>query len=79
MSESDLTRTERYYQRVQAKRYRAEIRKRGICFACMHREVTFDVHHCRRQPERQGACTSDGQAPRFEFDPEVLKKLTRAA
>lgn len=79
MSDGDLTRTERYYQRVQAKRYRAQILKQGICSACMHREVTLGIYHCRNKPDRQGGCHSDGKSPVFQLDDEVTRRLADAA
>ncbi len=79
MTADDLTRPERFAQRVQAKRYRALIRRQGICSACVHREQSFGVYHCKNKPDRQGACETDGRAPQFKFDDTVLVKLASAA
>ena len=76
---TDLTDPERFAGRLQAKRYRARILKRGICSACTFREVTLGVYHCRNKPERQGGCKVDGQLPKFRVDDEVIAELGRAA
>lgn len=59
-------------QTRQAKRYRAALRKRGACFACIHRACTDGRFHCRNNPARQHpACESDGGV-RFKFDETVM-------
>lgn len=80
MTADDLTQPERSAQILQAKRYRARICRDGLCSACVHRQVTLGIHHCRdREDRQQGMCQHDKQAPVFEFDAGVLASLARAA
>jgi len=60
------------------KRYRARVFRLGICAVCTFREVTAGVHHCQRQPERQGNCKIDGALPAFRLDDSVLEELRDA-
>lgn len=59
------------------KRYRARLRRHGRCSACQFRELTDGVYHCRKWPERQGGCDTDGKLPVFQFDETVLDDLRR--
>ncbi len=80
MTADDLTRPERFAQRLQAKRYRARLHRLGLCYGCVHRDETAGVYHCRNKEDRQrGACQTDGRAPQFKFDDTVLVKLASAA
>jgi hypothetical protein len=83
MSADNLTRPERAAQIRQAKRYKAEIRKRGTCMACQHRDrsATFWGRSiCRIGDNRQHPqCERDGKGLRFEFDPAVLEQFKDAA
>ncbi len=80
---TEMTDPEHRAQRVQAKRYRAAIRRQGTCMACIHRnrEETFwgrsvcSVSEARQHP----ICERDGKLPRFVFDPDCLKDLAHAA
>ncbi|WP_313250131.1 hypothetical protein [Stenotrophomonas acidaminiphila] len=45
---------------------------------CQFRELSDGVFHCRRQPDRQGACDTDGRLPAFRLDDEVLDELRDA-
>lgn len=77
---TEMTRPERAAQIRQAKRYAAAIKKRGICSACVHRDKTLSVHHCRNKEDRSdGACETDGRLPKFTFDDKVLKEFADAA
>ncbi|WP_447896776.1 hypothetical protein [Stenotrophomonas acidaminiphila] len=60
------------------KRYRARVRRHGRCSVCQFRELSDGVFHCRRQPDRQGACDIDGRLPAFRLDDEVLDELRDA-
>lgn len=60
------------------KRYRARVRRMGRCSVCQFRELTDGTFHCRRQPDRQGACAIDGKLPAFRLDDEVLDELRDA-
>lgn len=60
------------------KRYRARVRRQGLCSVCQFRELTDGAFHCRRQPDRQGACDIDGRLPAFRLDDEVLDELRDA-
>lgn len=62
-------------QRLQVKYFRARRRKHGKCSVCVYREHSGGVYHCRKWPDRQGSCDTDGKMPRFEFDPEVMTGL----
>lgn len=76
---TELTRPERAAQIRQAKRYRAAIRKKGICSACIHRDQTFGVFHCRNKPDRSGTNCETTPGPGFTFDDSVLKQFADAA
>lgn len=57
----------------QSKRYLAALRKRGACFACIHREQTAGTFHCRNNPERTASqCMKSGAGPKFTFDDSVM-------
>lgn len=57
-------------------RYRAALRKRGLCSFCTCREVTLGISHCRQQPDRQrGMCSSDGKLPAFRLDDSTLEEF----
>lgn len=63
----------------QRKRYEAARRKRGACFACVHRACTDGRYHCRNNPARQHpACMSDGGV-KFTFDDSVMGEFADAA
>lgn len=83
-NDSDVyTQPERYVERKIAKRYRAAIKKRGLCHACVHRdkETTYFgmavccIGEARRHPQ----CESDGRAFKFQFDPATLEEFKDAA
>lgn len=59
----------------QVKRYRSRRRKHGVCSACVWREQSGGVYHCRKWPERQGSCDTDGKLPVFQFDDQVMDEL----
>jgi len=84
VSEDDFTRPERAAQIRQAKRYRAAIRKRGLCSACVHRDrdrvTVFGMSVCSIGQDRlHYHCENDGRKPVFTFDPSVLKEFADAA
>ncbi len=60
------------------KRYRAQLRRHGRCWACQFRQQVVDAYHCKGYTERQGSCDTDGRLPVFRFDPEVLEALRDA-
>lgn len=60
------------------KRYAARLRRYGRCSVCQFREVTDGTYHCRRNPDRQGACAVDGKLPAFRLDADVLEGLRDA-
>ena len=76
---SEMTRPERAAGRRQAKRYAAAINKRGICSACIHREKSFGLYHCRNKPDRNGDKCDATPGPRFTFDDSVLKEFADVA
>lgn len=84
MSADDYTRPERSAEITQArkalKRMKSARSKHGNCRICVHREVTFNVYHCRNREDRQhGMCAFDGKAPTFQFDDAVLPEFADAA
>ncbi|MGQ4661324.1 hypothetical protein [Lysobacter sp. F6437] len=62
-------------QRLQVKRYRVRRRKHGTCSVCTFRELTDGRFHCRKWPDRQGSCDTDGKLPKFQFDETVMTDL----
>lgn len=75
-----LSRPEAYAEERMRKRYRAAIRKRGLCMACQFRQRTLGVWHCRGMEDRQhGMCTSDEKLPVFRLDDAVLGEFQDAA
>lgn len=56
----------------QSKRYRAALRKRGRCFACLHRAQTDTMFHCRNNPGRNSTNCEQTPGPRFSFDSTVM-------
>lgn len=75
-----LSRPEASVDQRLKKRYRAAVRKRGLCAFCTCREVTFGITHCRQQPDRQrGMCNDDGKLPVFRLDDSTLEELRDAA
>jgi hypothetical protein len=75
-----LSRPESFADQRMRKRYRAALRKRGLCAFCACREVTFGVPHCRDRPGRQmGMCQDDGQLPQFRLDDSTLEEFRDAA
>lgn len=57
----------------QAKRIRAQVRREGLCSICIYR----DGLGCRGFANRtHGACTDDGQLPRFRFDALLLPQFS---
>lgn len=61
-------------------RYRAAVRRMGLCAFCLLREETFGISHCRQQPGRQrGMCNDDRQLPQFRLDDSTLEALRDAA
>lgn len=80
LNPDNLSRPEASVDQRLKKRYRAAVRKRGLCAFCLCREVTFGVAHCRQQPERQmGMCGEDGKLPVFRLDDSTLEELRKAA
>ena len=84
MTDDHLTRPERAAQVRQAKRYRAAIKKLGLCSACIHRDreklTAFGMHCCEVGQDRVHLhCEIDGRKPRFEFDATVLEQFKDAA
>jgi hypothetical protein len=80
----ELTKPERFTERVQAKRQRAlmaaDRRRHGNCCICQFRETTFGIIHCKAQPERQrGFCAVDKKLPQFAFDDSTLEKYRNAS
>lgn len=76
----NLSRQEASVDARLSKRYRAAIRKRGICCACVHREVTLGVYHCKGQPAWQrGMCSDDRHTPSFALDDLTLEEFRDAA
>jgi len=60
------------------KRYDARLRRFGRCSVCQFREVTDGTYHCKRNPDRQGACVIDGRLPKFQFDSSSVEDLRDA-
>ena len=84
MTEDHLTRPERAAQVRQAKRYKAAIKKRGLCSACLHRDrdrlTAFGMNCCTLGQDRVSFhCERDGRKPTFEFDAETLEQFKDAA
>lgn len=75
----EFTDPEHAARRRQAKRYRAAILKRGICSACIHREQSFGLFHCRNKPDRNANNCDTTNGPRFTFDDSVLTQFSDAA
>lgn len=83
MSADSFTRPERSAQILQAKRYKAKIRRMGTCCACIHRDQTTtywgrsicSIGDNRQHPQ----CEQDGKTKTFEFDATVLEQLKEAA
>lgn len=61
------------------KRYKARVRHLGRCSVCQFRELTDETFHCKKQPDRQGACAIDNKLPAFRLDDEVLEGLRDAS
>lgn len=75
-----LSRPEASAEEKLRKRYRAALRKRGLCAFCACRETTFGVVHCRQMPDRQmGMCQHDGKLPVFRLDDSTLEEFRDAA
>lgn len=80
LNPQNLSQPEAYAEERFKKRYRVAIQKRGICCACVHRDRTLDIDHCRGQESRQhGACKTDGKSPQFELDDTTLEEFRDAA
>lgn len=66
-----------------AKRYRAAVKRRGLCAVCVHRHTKLVRHGqnlCRVDTGRQHpGCETDGRVPRFEVDGEAVRELSDAA
>lgn len=76
---SFLTREERSYGRLQAKRYKERLKK-DFCFMCLHRDKNrkglFDLTQCSKGENRFHVhCEKDRQHPQFEYDPTTLDRL----
>ena len=62
------------------KRYRAALRKRGLCAFCLLRETSWGELHCKNSPDRKdGACQVDGRLPQFRLDDTTLEEFRDAA
>ena len=80
LNPENLSRPEASVDQRLRKRYRATVRRLGLCVFCACREVTFGVTHCKQQPGRQkGMCNDDGKLPQFRLDDTTLEALRDAA
>ncbi|MBB1060405.1 hypothetical protein [Marilutibacter spongiae] len=80
LNPDNLSRPESFVMARQAKRYRAALRRRGLCAFCTCRVVTFGVVHCRGNESRQrGMCQDDGRLPQFRLDDTTLEEFRDAA
>lgn len=77
-----MTRPERAAQIRQAKRYRAAIKREGLCTACKFRssETFWGRAICKVGENRQHPqCERDGKGVTFEFDDTTLERFRDAA
>lgn len=77
---SFMTREERSYQRMQGKRYRAAILKKGLCCVCVHRgpdnQTLFGMRTCKYGENRISEhCRTDGKQPKFEVDAAAVERF----
>jgi hypothetical protein len=80
LNPDNLSKPEAYAEQRFKKRYRVAIQKRGICCACVFRDRTFDVDHCKGfEDRRDGACKTDGKLPQFAVDATALEVFRDAA
>ncbi|MCD9096174.1 hypothetical protein [Luteimonas fraxinea] len=80
LNPENLTRPESAAEQRLKKRYRAAIKKRGICAFCTCRQITFGIAHCRGQLDRQmGMCTTDRKLPAFRLDDTTIEEFRDAA
>ena len=80
LNPDNLSRPEASAEEKLRKRYRAALRRRGLCAFCACREVTLGVPHCRQQHGRQmGMCQDDGKLPVFRLDDSTLQEFRDAA
>lgn len=63
----------------QSKRYLAALRRRGACFACIHRATTGTAFHCRNNPDRTAVNCGQTPGPKFTFDPTVMGEFADVA
>lgn len=76
LNPDNLSRPEAFAESRMRKRYRAALRKRGLCAFCCCREVTLGIVHCRQVPDRQmGMCQDDGRLPQFRLDDSTLNEF----
>lgn len=76
LNPESLSRPEASAEEKLRKRYRAALRRRGLCAFCCCREVTLGIAHCRQMPERQmGMCADDGKLPVFRLDDSTLEEF----
>lgn len=77
---SFMTKEERVYGRLQAKRYRAAILKKGLCSCCLHRapdtQTLFGLRVCKYGENRISEhCRTDGKQPKFEVDAAAVERF----
>lgn len=77
----NLTRPENAAELRQRLRILRELREKGGCAACQHRDPTvmaWGRSVCRAYPARSfPACTTDGRAPAFLLDETMLTRGNR--
>lgn len=77
-----FTREERFYGRMQAKRYRLAIEQKGLCYACAFRDKEtrgpFGMWKCNGYEDRMHLhCEEDGKLPKFTYDDDTLERLSK--
>lgn len=77
---SFMTREERSYGRMQAKRYKAAMMKHGLCAMCIHRApdtiTLFGLRVCKHGENRISEhCRVDGKQPKFEVDATAVERF----
>lgn len=75
-----FTREERSYARMQAKRYKLAIEKKGLCYGCRWRDKEirgpFGMWKCNGYEDRMHLhCETDNKLPKFSYDDDTLERL----
>lgn len=80
MNPDSMTREEKCYARMQAKRYRSKIMKLGLCAVCLNRapdtQTLFGLRVCKYGENRISEhCRTDGKQPKFEVDAAAVERF----